>query len=155
MDSGMAEKLSDRSHRVQGEHVLSIYVEANAKLLALGGGRDVPLKTFYAKARERLSRVRPKYWRSLQCVGRLKRFRYGEQLLSADEIQDINAAYAAMCPEEIKKNQMANAGLLHEFLRFVEIASVQDAEFFAAQIEGMRQHLSALGIAVPGTRHQD
>jgi len=121
----------------------AIAIEAQEKLRHLGGSQR--LKTAIPSIRARLSKVRGRYWRSAQAAGRIKRFLYGEQVPTHDEIEDIRAAYARFCPEKLKLNRAENAELVRHIMEFAERARQVDEEFYGAHLEAIRISLIRAG----------
>lgn len=117
----------------------AVAIEVRDKLLVLGGLG--PLKCKIWKARERLSLVRPKYWRTSQSPGRIKRFLYLEQKPNYDEVRDVRAAFILMCPEMFKEHREKDAQLIQNILDFATEARGVDEEFY-------RAHLAAIRIAL-------
>ena len=128
---------------------MSVAIEVRDKLAVLGGLG--PLKMRVAEVKRRLSKVRNSYWRSFHALGRIKRFIYLEQIPSAEETDDIRAAYALMCTETLSKHRREDAELVNSIIQFARQAAQAGEGYHRVHLDEIRHALVLAGCAETGT----
>ena len=83
---------------VRGTEV-SIALDVQDKLKLMAGPGKLEQKI--AEARGRLVKINSNRWRTPQAPGRIKRFLYALQKPSAEEVDDVRAAYNQFCEERL------------------------------------------------------
>lgn len=102
------------------------------------------MKTRVEAVRNRLVKVNGFYWRQPQARGRIKRFLKREQKPQANEIEDIQRAYALFCPDRMRANRLDNERLAENLRQFIDRAMSSDPEYFQEQIAGVLDALKRI-----------